>query len=103
MDMRLLLQGFQVLLMVWTAWYAWSTSRQAARQHQVNTLATSLADINTRVTRLEEQVRHFPDDLVHGLAGDMKALQAQMEGVRQALAPLARSVERMNDFLLTQK
>lgn len=104
LDMKLFLQGVAVLLMLWTAWHSWTTARNAAQQIQVNTMAQSISDVTTRVTRLEERIRHLPeDDLVHELAGDMKALKAEMEGVRSALGPLATQVGLLNQYLLTHK
>ena len=37
------------------------------------------------------------------LAGDMKAIKVEIAGVTKALDPLARAVERMNEYLLNNK
>lgn len=104
MDMRLVFQGVQVLLTLWAAWYAWSTARQAARQNEVNTLAAGLADIATRVTRLEQDVRHLPDqEFVSRVAGELASIQANVEGLRREIAPLAHQMGLLNQYLLNHK
>ena len=65
--------------------------------------AKRLTSLESRVTTLEEAMRHLPDQtMVIELAGDMKAVKASLDGVRESLAPLARSVDRINDYLLTR-
>ena len=65
--------------------------------------AKRLSALESRVTTLEEAMRHLPDQtMVIELAGDMKAVKASLDGVRESLAPLARSVDRINDYLLTR-
>ncbi len=77
--------------------YAWLSQRQSANAQEVQ-------DLTLRVTTLEEQMRHLPDQgLVNELAGDMKAVKAELAGLREAMAPLTRSIERVNDYLLNQK
>ena len=77
--------------------YAWFVNRQAANADEVNKLTV-------RVATLEEQMRHLPDaDLINELAGDMKAVQAELKALKESLAPLSRSIERVNDYLLNQK
>lgn len=77
--------------------YAWASNKRAATDAQVTAVAA-------RVTTLEEKMQHLPDQkLVHGLAGDMKAVKAELEGVKNALAPLGKSLDRINDYLLSHK
>jgi hypothetical protein len=77
--------------------YSWFTSRQAAS-------AQELLQLRTRIVALEEHVRHLPDQsAVTDLLGDMKAVRAELSGVKEALAPLARSLDRINDYLLREK
>lgn len=103
MDMKLFLQALAVLLMLWSAWHSWTTARNAARQIQVNTMAQDIREVTTRVTILEEQMRHLPDDdLVNALAGDMKEVKAELRGFKEALGPLVKSLDRINDYLLNQ-
>ncbi len=92
--------GFSVLQWLVTCavgLYAWNANRLAARSKEVN-------DLRLRVTTLEEHMRHLPDqDLINGLHGDMKAVKAELTGIKDALAPLVRSLDRINDYLLNQK
>ncbi|MBH8611938.1 DUF2730 domain-containing protein [Pseudomonas mohnii] len=77
--------------------YTWLTNRQAAS-------AQELLELRTRITALEEHVRHLPDQTaVTDLLGDMKAVRAELTGVKDALGPLARSLDRINDYLLREK
>lgn len=76
---------------------SWFTSRQSAS-------AQELLELRTRIVALEEHVRHLPDQTaVTDLLGDMKAVRAELTGVKDALAPLARSLDRINDYLLREK
>ncbi len=104
MDMKLLLQAAQILLLLWTTWYAWSTSRQAARQNEVTTLASAIADVTTRVTRLEQDVRHLPDqEFVSRVASELASIQANVEGLRREIGPLAHQMGLLNQYLLNHK
>lgn len=77
--------------------YSWFTSRQAAS-------AQELLGLRTRIVALEEHVRHLPDQSsVTDLLGDMKAVRAELSGVKEAMAPLARALDRINDYLLREK
>ncbi|KRP97471.1 MULTISPECIES: hypothetical protein [Pseudomonas] len=77
--------------------YTWLTNRQAASTQE-------LLVLRTRIVALEEHVRHLPDQAaVTNLLGDMKAVRAELTGVKDALAPLARSLDRINDYLLREK
>ena len=77
--------------------YTWFINRQAASGKE-------LLELRTRIVSLEEHVRHLPDQTaVTELLGDMKAVRAELSGVKDALAPLARSLDRINDYLLREK
>ena len=77
--------------------YTWFINRQAASGKE-------LLELRTRIVALEEHVRHLPDQTaVTDLLGDMKAVRAELSGVKDALAPLARSLDRINDYLLREK
>lgn len=57
--------------------------------------------LESRVTTLEEAMRHLPDQsMVNELAGDMKAVKVSLDSLKESLAPLAKSVDRINDYLL---
>ncbi|WP_103035217.1 DUF2730 family protein [Castellaniella caeni] len=74
--------------------YSWLIGRQAAS-------AKELLDLRTRLTTLEAQVHGVPSkDELLSLAGDLKGVRAELHGMREALQANARSVERVNDYLL---
>ena len=74
--------------------YIWFTNRQTGNSQE-------LMDIRTRIAIVEEHVRHLPDlGAVIDLEGDIKAMRAQLTGSKDALASLARSLERINGYLL---
>lgn len=77
--------------------YTWLTNRQAASTQEMMVL-------RTRIISLEEKIQHLPDQTaVTDLLGDMKAMRAELSGVKDALGPLARSLDRINDYLLREK
>ncbi|GAA5784688.1 DUF2730 family protein [Chitiniphilus shinanonensis] len=87
----------QWLVSAGAAFYAWWSSRDAADKREV-------AELRERMTRAEERISQIPDDdMVHELAGDMKAVRVELTGIRDAIGPLSRSVERINDYLLHKK
>jgi Tfp pilus assembly protein PilN len=91
------LSAVQWLVLTAIGIYTWLTNRQAASTQQ-------LLELRTRIVALEEHVRHLPDQTaVTDLLGDMKAMRAELTGVKDALAPLARSLDRINDYLLREK
>ncbi|HBO2555222.1 TPA: DUF2730 domain-containing protein, partial [Pseudomonas aeruginosa] len=52
----------------------------------------------------EQQMLHLPDSQqLSELAGDMKAMRAELSGLAKALDPLTRSVDRINDYLLSER
>ena len=60
--------------------------------------------IATRLTTVEEQIRHLPDQaMVSELAGDMKAVKAELTAIKESIVPLSSSMARINDYLLNSK
>ncbi|OLF53788.1 DUF2730 family protein [Pseudomonas chlororaphis] len=96
-DLNFGFQSVQWLVLTVLGIYTWMTKRQTAS-------AQELLELRTRIVALEEHVRHLPDQTaVTDLLGDMKAVRAELSGVKEALAPLARSLDRINDYLLREK
>lgn len=90
-------QSVQWVVLTVLGIYTWVTKRQTAS-------AQELLELRTRIVALEEHVRHLPDQTaVTDLLGDMKAVRAELSGVKEALGPLARSLDRINDYLLREK
>ncbi|MGH8330743.1 MAG: DUF2730 domain-containing protein [Pseudomonas fluorescens] len=96
-DASFSLKSVQWIVMAVLGFYTWLTNRQAASTQEMMVL-------RTRIIALEEHIRHLPDhNAVTDLLGDMKAMRAELTGVKDALAPLARSLDRINDYLLRDK
>ncbi|WP_416739246.1 DUF2730 domain-containing protein [Pseudomonas sp. NFX71] len=100
MNLNELNVGFQTvewLILTVLGIYTWLTKRQAASTQE-------LLELRTRIVALEEHVRHLPDPTaITDLLGDMKAIRAELSGVKDALSPLSRSLDRINDYLLRDK
>ena len=53
---------------------------------------------------MEERVKNMPDHIViSDMAGDMKALKESVAGLKDVIAPLAKALDRVNDYLLHHK
>lgn len=96
-EMRIVVSILQWLITGAVGVYAYLTSRDSAN-------ASDLGDLRNRVVTLEEAVRHMPDQtLVHALHADMSAVKARLDGIQQSLSPLSAQLERINNYLLTNK
>lgn len=77
--------------------YVFFSNRQAAKDKE-------LQDAKLRIGTLEERVRNMPDHtLVTEMLGDMKAVRVEVSGLKDSISPLVRSVDRINDYLLSHK
>lgn len=84
--------------------YSFMSSRRAASAAEAKALGDRLNQQDQRLLTLEQQMLHLPDSKqLSDLAGDMKAIKAELAGVARELAPLARSVDRINDYLLSAR
>lgn len=96
-DLNTGLQIVEWLILSILSLYTWIAKRNAASAQQLH-------DLRTRIVALEEHVRHLPDQsAIADLLGDMKAIRAELTGVKDALSPLARALDRINDYLLREK
>lgn len=104
MDWDLITRGGQFLFTVVIGLYSLAASRRSASIAEAEALAVRLGKQDTRILTLEQQMIHLPDGKqLAELAGDMKAIKAELAGVARELAPLARSVDRINDYLLNAR
>jgi hypothetical protein len=96
-DIEFSFSAMQWILTSAIGFYSWLIGRQAASNKE-------LLELRTRVTTLEAQVHSVPSkaDLAE-LAGGVKAVRAELHGTRDVLQAMARSVDRINQFLLEQK
>ncbi|RSN84441.1 hypothetical protein EA770_02465 [Acinetobacter baumannii] len=77
--------------------YVFISNRQAAKDKE-------LQETKERLSRLEERVSNMPDhQVISVMAGDMKALKESVAGLKDVIAPLAKAVDRVNDYLLNNK
>jgi len=84
--------------------YSFMASRRSASAAEAKALSDRLNQQDQRLLTLEQQMLHLPDSKqLSDLAGDMKAIKAELAGVARELAPLARSVDRINDYLLNAR
>jgi len=87
----------QWLVMCAVGVYTWYANRQTAA-------AADLNKVIARVTTLESEIKHLPDQaLVNGLAGDMKAVKAELTAIKESISPLTRNIELLNGYLLNNK
>ena len=87
----------QWLIMCAVGIYTWYANRQSAAAIDVQSLAA-------RVTTLESEVKHLPDQtLVNGLAGDMRAVTAELSALKDCTGSLTRNIELLNGYLLNNK
>jgi len=96
-DLKFYIGLAQWVFMAAVGFYAWLSNRQAAT-------AADVAGLATRLTTVEEQIRHLPDQaMVSELAGDMKAVKAELTAIKESIVPLSSSMARINDYLLNSK
>lgn len=96
-DLNFSFSAMQWLVTAAIGIYSWFMSRQAASSKE-------LLELRTRIIAIEEQIRHIPDQkLVNELHGDMKAMRAEMKGMREAIQPLVKGLDRVNDYLIRNK
>jgi len=104
MDFDYLLRLGQFVFTVLVGLFSLLTARRASSKAQAEQLATRLNSQDNRILVLEQQLQHMPDARQFAeLAGDVKAMKAEMQGVARELGPLRLSLERMNDYLLNSK
>ncbi len=66
--------------------------------------ASRITHIEAEVRVIKERLEHLPtDDELTELAGGLRALVADLEGMRGILTITRESVKRIEDFLLNQK
>jgi hypothetical protein len=97
------LQLAPLLISIAGGLYSWHAARSAATADEAAQLAARLTRQDERLLTLEKQVEYLPDHkLVAEMMGDMKAIRTEIAGLARELGPLSRSVDRINDFLLTR-
>lgn len=100
-------------MVIWSVFIWWHGRSKAAagdvselRDRVVTLEARPLpqSGLADRVLTLEQQYQHLPDSkLVQQLAVNMGVIRAELEGLRAEMRPLAKQLDRVNDFLLSNK
>ncbi|MFI8609504.1 DUF2730 family protein [Pseudomonas sp. NPDC077649] len=111
MDLDYMLRAGQFVFTVAVGLFSISSARKASSKADAEQLAGRLNGQDNRILVLEQRMNHLPDSEqltelageLADLAGDMKAIKVEIAGVTKALDPLARAVERMNEYLLNNK
>lgn len=104
MDLDMFIRTGQFVFTVAVGLFSLSASRRASSKAEAEALSARLATQDTRIVTLEQQILHLPDSQqLADLAGDMKAIKAELSGLARELAPLTRSVDRINDYLLSAR
>ena len=77
--------------------YSWLIGRQSASSKE-------LLDLRTRITTLETEMRQVPSHgQLNDLMGRLERVDARLEGVASSMQPLTRSLDRINDYLLSHR
>ncbi|MGY8829669.1 MAG: DUF2730 family protein [Pseudomonadales bacterium] len=104
MDIDMFIRAGQFVFTVAVGLFSIMSARNSSSKTQAEALATRLSSQDARILTLEQQMLHMPDaKQMAELAGDMKAVKAELAGVARELAPLARALDRVNDYLLNAR
>lgn len=104
MDLDMLIRGGQFVFTVAVGMFSIASARKASSKLEAGQLDDRLTRQDSRLITLEQQMLHMPDShQMAELAGDMKAIKAELAGVASSLAPLSRSLDRINDYLLNAR
>lgn len=104
MDWDLITRVGQFVFTAGIGLYTVMASRRSASARDAELLDQRLNNHHTRIVTVEQQLLHLPDaKQMAELAGDMKAVKAELAGVARELAPLARALDRINDYLLNAR
>ena len=77
--------------------YAWVVGRQSAS-------AKEMLDMRTRLIALEAQMKEVPSQRqLHELANNVERVSGDVRTLAASLVPMARSVDRIDNYLITNK
>ncbi|MEZ1662594.1 DUF2730 family protein [Pseudomonas aeruginosa] len=104
MDLDFVLRAGQFVFTAAVGLYSLAAARRSSSKAEAERLTNRLSSQDNRLLTLEQQMLHLPDSQqLSELAGDMKAMRAELSGLAKALDPLTRSVDRINDYLLSER
>jgi len=86
-----------------TIWAFWGNKAKETNA-RIDGIEKKTVDHDKWLTRVNEQVKHLPTNAeLEELVGDVKALKAGMDGMRDALKGITRQLELINEYLLERK
>lgn len=109
---RLLFDIAQFVLTGAIAFYVYISNKNRATNERVTKLQelidAQIDDHAARLATVEEFMRHVPAagdiaevrEMIARVGGDVKGLKAEVQGVRDVLKPMQRTIELVNEFLL---
>ncbi|WP_236200259.1 DUF2730 family protein [Pseudomonas pseudonitroreducens] len=104
MDLDFVLRAGQFAFTALVGLYSLAAARRSSTKAEADQLTDRLSSQDNRILTLEQQMLHLPDSQqLSELVGDMKAMRAELSGLAKALDPLTRSVDRINDYLLSER
>lgn len=96
-DMHFSFEAMRWIVMSAIGIYAWIIGRQSAS-------AKELLELRTRLVTLEAQMEQVPSQVqLHDLVSKIERISGSVETVDARIAPLAKSVDRIESYLLNQK
>ena len=111
---KMLFDALQFIATGLIAFYVYISNKQRATNERVAKLEAEIDsridDHSTRLTRVEETVRHLPiddditavRDMVSRVGGDVKGLTSEVHGLRALMQPMQHTIELVNAYLLNQ-
>lgn len=89
-----------VALTLWTRYVA----AQAASKKEIQEVHDEAGRLTVRVAQLETQISQMPGaSAVHSLALSISSMEGDMKELTAKIDPIARSLRRMEDYLLSEK
>lgn len=77
--------------------YAWIIGRQSASSKE-------LLELRTRITKVEADLRQVPSQQqIHELALQVSRVVGSVDALNEGIAPIRKSVDRMENYLLNNK
>ena len=96
-EMTFNFEAMRWLLMAALGIYSWFIGRQSAS-------AAELLELRTRLTTLEAQMAQVPSQAqLHELVATVASLRGSIDTVAARIEPVAKSVDRVENYLLNQK
>lgn len=114
-QLKLLFNVLQFLLTGGIGFYVYMSNKNRVTNERMGKMEddidTRLDDHSSRLARVEETVRHLPMNkdidgvryMVASVGGDVKALTAEVTGLRELMKPMQHTIDLVNQYLLNHK